>query len=795
MGFTPVELLEAHPWQRVAFTTYALSLSFFEAVVLDALVRGRASSHPLVLADVDGVRASLSEQGAQRVGMDYEVEPVAVTNGVFHPKVSVFTSSDECHVLVGSGNLTFSGWGGNCEVLEHLHSGFAAEAIADTAEFFERIAENTRVRHGAARLCAGVASDLRRSVRGRTGNGDVRLIHNLDRSIAEQIASAAADLGGAQQLVAAAPFWDNGGAIDRLCDSLNLQEVLVHSHRHGCVTGTVGNSWPREARKSVCPVRVGVMDTVDEASRFLHAKAFELLCERGRLLISGSANCTGAALDPHHNVEACVVRIQRERRIGWSYVQSEPPDAPVEVDAESEPDETRVGVLRATLDANQLTGQVLTPQMSSTATIFQLSNTGPALLANTEIALDGKFSIAAPNLERWAMRGARLVVRVQDSKGRKAEGFVSVPGFASITRRAGPISTRLFALIAGNETPADVAAILCWFHENPDQLTPSEPKHRPGEKEGEKDADSDKLVPTDTLDSDYVALASTQTQNTSNHHHWRRFFDHVLKAFREPRGPFESKDTGRGIDSDEPDNYGTEPQSEDPALRGALHSFTKLFDLLTKDGAPDRNVLTAFDLTQYVCARLQPELGDVKRWMERLIHVLVDSSVALERRDDIAAAILVVLSAEPDLGKCRWARSSLLRLGVDFKSEPPRADGVSGYQKALPQQATFKELWARLAVLRTIPEQVAAYCQALERGAPSDGYPDLKKEVPDEWPLLKEALDSPEKRSRIVFTNELHKYCPECYTNLPSVELQKLRSCGIATAKNCCRKIVIWQGA
>ena len=157
----------------------------------------------MVLADVNGVRASLSEQGAQRVGMDYEVEPVAVTNGVFHPKVSVFTSADQCHVLVGSGNLTFSGWGGNCEVLEHLHSGFAPEAIADTAEFFERISEHPRIRHGAARLCADVATDLRRSVQSRTSNRDVRLIHNLDRSIAEQIASAAADLGGAQRLVAA----------------------------------------------------------------------------------------------------------------------------------------------------------------------------------------------------------------------------------------------------------------------------------------------------------------------------------------------------------------------------------------------------------------------------------------------------------------------------------------------------------------------------------------------------------------------------------------------------------------
>ena len=87
MSLAPLDLIDAHPWQRVAFTTYALSLSFFEAVILDRLVRG-GGSQALILADVQGVRASFSEQGAQRVGKDYEVEPVAVAQGVFHPKPS-----------------------------------------------------------------------------------------------------------------------------------------------------------------------------------------------------------------------------------------------------------------------------------------------------------------------------------------------------------------------------------------------------------------------------------------------------------------------------------------------------------------------------------------------------------------------------------------------------------------------------------------------------------------------------------------------------------------------------------
>jgi hypothetical protein len=230
MNFAPTDLVSAHRWERVTFTTYALSLSFFEAVVLDALIRGGARQ-ALILADVRGVRASLSEQGAQRVGKDYNVEPVAVSSGrAFHPKISVFSDQDESHLLVGSGNLTFNGWGGNVEVLEHLHPSFAADAIADTAEFFELLPVTERVRFGAEDECAAIAADLRRSVQGKPANGNIRLLHNLDKSISAQLLQMVDDLGGATRLIAAAPFWDHGAAIDGLCKSMGLDHLFIHSH-------------------------------------------------------------------------------------------------------------------------------------------------------------------------------------------------------------------------------------------------------------------------------------------------------------------------------------------------------------------------------------------------------------------------------------------------------------------------------------------------------------------------------------------------------------------------------------
>jgi hypothetical protein len=92
---TPHDLISALPWRRALFTTYALSLSFFEAVILDALTRGRGQD-ATIFADTDGVRAALGEQGARRAGRDYQIEPIWVDNGVFHPKITALVADGDC---------------------------------------------------------------------------------------------------------------------------------------------------------------------------------------------------------------------------------------------------------------------------------------------------------------------------------------------------------------------------------------------------------------------------------------------------------------------------------------------------------------------------------------------------------------------------------------------------------------------------------------------------------------------------------------------------------------------------
>src|SRR5262245_47990465 len=392
--FSPLDLVSAHPWRRAAFTTYALSLSFFEAVLLDALVRGGAREK-FILSDVEGVRMALGEQGARRVGKDYDVEPLAVraSVGVFHPKISVLSAEDDCHLLVGSGNLTFGGWGGNFEVIEHLHPSFAADAIEDAAGFFDHLALGDRVRHGAADRCAVIAADLRASIQGRSRNGAIRLLHSIDGAILHKLAQVVEDLGGAVRLVAAAPFWDDGSALDDICTALGVREVFVHAHAGGSVEGTAGSNWPAHAVTMVQPVRLDVMN--EKQPRRLHAKALEVMCKHGRVLLSGSANVTRAALVSNRNIEACVLRIQREQSIGWRFSASEPLELRVMSDEEQENDPEVSGVLRAVLEGDRILGQVLKPAMSGPVSVFQVTTEGVEKLGETTLGPDATFGLNA----------------------------------------------------------------------------------------------------------------------------------------------------------------------------------------------------------------------------------------------------------------------------------------------------------------------------------------------------------------------------------------------------------------
>ena len=222
--------------------------------------------------------------------------------------------------------------------------------------------------------------------------------------------------------------------------------------------------------------------------------------------------------------------------------------------------------------------------------------------------------LSAPGLEEKSWRGGRLVIRVRSQEGRQAEGFVSVASFVDITRRAGSVGRRLFAVLAGTETPADVAAIMSWFYEDPQRLAGLVPEAISGGSDdpgiaAESDCHGRRRRTGRHLRGD-LSRRESSAKTRPQHRNWSRFMNHVFMAFRERRGPFGRTGTGQKRRGRGRRTAGKRAGTECVTTlqsSGRLAVFDRLFDLLVSPEGTSRHAMVAFDLTQYVCERLQPE--------------------------------------------------------------------------------------------------------------------------------------------------------------------------------------------
>ncbi|OAP39033.1 hypothetical protein AU381_07970 [Sinorhizobium glycinis] len=784
MAYRPEELAGARPWKLAAFTTYALSLSFFESIVLDRLVRGR-TQEALILADAEGVRAALSEQGAQRVGRDYEVEPVAMTGGVFHPKVSFFHDGSEAHLLVGSGNLTFSGWGRNLELVEHLHPSFAGDAFEDAADFFDALASQPTAAHGAQDRCLQIAARLRGAASVGMKNGSFRLLHSLGQRIGDRIEELADGLGGATRLAAAAPFWDGGQAVTTLCRALKLECAHVHAHPHGAVQGSVGDCWPRNAEIEIVPV---------EASEFanerrpLHAKAFEIECRRGRIVVSGSANGTRAALYGG-NVEACVARIQLEPTASWTLEPSSalPPLAPREDEGESDECANR-GVLRADVAGDTVSGRVLSPLIHGDAVLSKVSVDGVARLCDVTLQPDGSFRALVPGLEAQALRGGRLVVRVTSEDG-EAEGFASLSAVTGLRRIAGKAASSLFAILSGTETPEDVRVLMEWAHNNAVMLARSSAA---GARKIPVVADR----PSPLAKSDLWNAAAPDSKPGSGQEGgdpgWMRFLDALMHALRERRGPLGRDEHEDGSEVKKPANGNT--NKEDPTAV-ATRILDDVINLLLPSGSSSTSALRALDLAAYACDRLGDVVSREKAmsWLKRSVGAILADGVPPERMADVASAAMALSGTRPDREEARSARERILRVGIPLKGEPPDVVFAKPFLERMYEEGDYLEAWEAVRDVTTWREQARRYVDALHAGSPGDGYDELLAKVPHEAGVLEAGLKSENARKRIVVLQKWSSTC--CSMRLPKLEETKLRQYGVARAVNCCQKALIWPKA
>ncbi|WP_320177519.1 hypothetical protein [Roseovarius pacificus] len=462
---TIAEYLSASRWKHALFTTYALSLSYFESEILRPLLQ-QGCDDIWLICDAQGYRSSLLERRSMRVGQEYRIVPVGLPSGVFHPKCIHLCSDEEQVLLIGSGNVTFGGHGRNAEVFEALVPDKHAMAYSDFSAFLETLGTGPNIKIARRDWIDDFAGRASEAAAGGADASDtpVRLLHPIERSGIEQLGEAAARLGACSSVKVISPYHDpDGEAVHTLLNALDAEAgvVAVTSDGNSPFPFSDAERWTR----TVLPQEPKI-----DGKRFVHAKWIECIFADETLLLTGSFNATRKALTTTDNVELGVLRRvpKGEDVLEWASCgtpQFEPAQRLPSGLGQSE-------IVYASFDRNdprRLYGQLISLQDVSGKWLYRVVQAdGTSHAGDAAINDDGEFSVIDETLEAFAELPALQIVLQRDE--REARGWIHNEMLLSVGARRRLTAGAMSRLMRREASDDDIQALL-------DYLSVSANKH------------------------------------------------------------------------------------------------------------------------------------------------------------------------------------------------------------------------------------------------------------------------------------------------------------------------------
>jgi len=287
---------EYQTFHTSVFFTYGADLAFFEEAVLHPLWRNGCRNN-LVFLDAKRYADTTQDWGASLtwVGRRYILTPVELGGWQsFHPKLILLLGRERARLLIGSGNLTFTGYGQNHEVFtcldwtteEREFQYLFAEVWDMTQEVFERwghSAEAESMLRKARYVCDWLA------VPSEQRSDRAHLLHTLDSSLLDQCRAILRN-HAIKSLTILAPFFDQEAhALNMLYSEFEPEKVnLILQDK-----SVVGKLQAFERLKQAgAPLE---LYQFKDSERYLHAKLYIFESEMVSFAFMGSANCTRAA--------------------------------------------------------------------------------------------------------------------------------------------------------------------------------------------------------------------------------------------------------------------------------------------------------------------------------------------------------------------------------------------------------------------------------------------------------------------------------------------------------------------
>ncbi|MEV4343528.1 hypothetical protein AB0J83_03480 [Actinoplanes sp. NPDC049596] len=287
VGAPPPRVLHDMPItdpEEILVLTYTSDLPFVEDVsVRQARARG---ARVTIVYDADHVEPGFSSSAGPVT--DYVPVPVVCrSGGAFHPKLMVIASPTDAMISIGSGNATAQGWHHSAEVWTHLRiDGPTVPVIVDDlAAWLRRLPERLWITPlGRERLHR--VADLLTTRPTRPESAEPLLLTNDGQPILDQIPGPD---GPVDWLGIASPFFDPPA------DALAMMLTKIMPNAVDVLLTRDAQADPSRLQSVLD--RVGtVRITQPTTPRYHHGKVFEWWSGQAGTLVTGSANCTRAAL-------------------------------------------------------------------------------------------------------------------------------------------------------------------------------------------------------------------------------------------------------------------------------------------------------------------------------------------------------------------------------------------------------------------------------------------------------------------------------------------------------------------
>lgn len=299
-------------YHSALLTTYSFDPIYFEAVYLSTL-RKLGITNVVVLMDASMYDQLLSDSNYQchRVSQ-YNYTLVRKENfhsGVFHPKVVLLFGEEEGSLIVGSGNLTYSGLANNDEVWNAFHVQgnnsihyplfyqawkYISQSANQTSSLVSRqidwMLEQSPWLHQETTDSTVLLS---------SGEECALLYNTAESTILDKLLLSIGD----KRIVSIkviAPFYDAEG------DALSALKKQLAPKEMQCILDLERQSAPYSLLKT----DTSTVFCKADSSNPLHAKIFELQAEDETWLLCGSANAGNMALGTGHyafNDEVCIL--------------------------------------------------------------------------------------------------------------------------------------------------------------------------------------------------------------------------------------------------------------------------------------------------------------------------------------------------------------------------------------------------------------------------------------------------------------------------------------------------------